>query len=303
MLTLNTTLETLVLETRANATLHYNATYVDHAPTSFVANSVTGIISTVANTTILTAPAAETQRELKFFSVTNHSSVNTTIVLKRSSNGVSYRWSSPTALRSGESVTYSPRHGIQPYTANGIPYRIGTVTHSVGTITQPTYQTTANLTTNKIIYTGSTHALYLGKAPYSIDGIRVSYNVTTAAATITWAELGLAIGTPVLTGNPTLTPVGYANVSDIVNSTGVKVTPIYITAPYYVQDTDHLWLLIGNQATTECQVKAASITDNVSMGFYASNTSTRPSLTLGTATQYTQESNANNAILCMIAYT
>lgn len=303
MFTLNNTTETLVLETRDTATLDYMVSYVDHTSNTFTPGAVQGVISTVANTTILAAPASANQREVKLITLRNTSTtLNNTVIVKRTVSAVDYHITSPIYLRIGESLTYSRYQGFQPFHANGLPYCVQATLQPQPSMMFPHHLSATALTSTKTITTTSTFAVYLGRAPFSVNGVRVLCNVTTAAATITWAEFGLAKGRVVLTGSPTLTPVGFTDVSGIVNSLGVKNIPIKITSPNYIQAHDDLWLLVGNQATTALILKAPNMTDNTSVGFFASAT-TRPSTTLGTPTAYTQEADTALGIYCMVSYT
>lgn len=166
-----------------------------------------------------------------------------------------------------------------------------TGTQQVGAIRlAPTFATT-NLTSTKTITSTNSFALYMGKAPADIDAggtLKVRYRVTTAAATIVWAELAIAKGTPVAGGNPTLTVVGFASLSSVVNSTGQKATTVSVSAGQSIAAGDDLWLVIGCQATTACALRAQSIADDLQTGAQASGV-LRPSLIVGTPTAYTIE--------------
>lgn len=154
----------------------------------------------------------------------------------------------------------------------------------------PTFAT-AGTTSAKTITTTNTFALYMGKAPAAIAAggtLRMRYQVTTAAATITWAELAVATGAPVAGGNPTLTVQGFANVAAVVNSTGLKTTAVTISVGQSIAAGDDIWLLVGCQATTACALRAQSIADTLQTGAQASGV-LRPSLIVGTPTAYTIE--------------
>ena len=303
MFTLNNTTETLVLETRDTASLDYMVSYVDHTSNTFTPASVQGVISTATSTTILAAPASANQREVKLITLRNTSTtLNNTVIFKRTVSAVDYHITSPIYLRIGESLTYSKGQGFQPYHANGLPYCVQTTLQPQPSMMWPHWISTVGLAGTKSITTTSTFAVYLGRAPFSLSGVRILCKVTTAAATITWAEFGLAKGRLVFNGSPTLTPIGYTDVSTIVNSTGVKNIPIALSGTNYIQAHDDLWLLVGNQATTALVLMAPTLTDNTSMGFFASAT-TRPSTTLGTPTAYTAEADTALGIYCMVSYT
>jgi hypothetical protein len=107
-------------------------------------------------------------------------------------------------------------------------------------------------------------------------------------ATITWGEVAIAKGAINVGGNPTLTVVGYADVSASFNSTGQKSTTVNVSAGQSISAGDDLWVIIGNAATTAAVMRAASIADDIQVGLQASVAS-RPSTIVGTPTAYTIE--------------
>lgn len=104
-------------------------------------------------------------------------------------------------------------------------------------------------TTNQIL------ACYLGVCPIAATTITIRCRVTTAVAGLTWAEVGIAKGTPVFGAGTNLTRVGWTGVSTNFNSTGNKSTDIAVTG---VNPGDHLWILHGSQATTPYALSAGS---------------------------------------------
>lgn len=160
-------------------------------------------------------------------------------------------------------------------------------------VLQNPFFATANLTSVKTLTSGTSFAVYLGKAPKSFGASSVIGNirlrVTTAAATITWAEVAIATGNPVAGGNPTLTVRGFANVAAVINSTGQKTISVSTSAGQTISAGDGMWLIIGNSATTAGVVRAQSIADDIQSGVQASKTVTRPSTILGAATAFTIE--------------
>lgn len=303
MLTLNHSQESLNLETRSTATLNYQVSYVDLTTTTFTANAVQGVITSVANTAIMTSPGASTVRQLKYLSVRNRLTVNTTVILKKNTGATDYHLTSPVSLRGGETLIYSDQYGFEILDANGLSYSINVVGVPPPAMIFPEWCAAGNLTTVKSLFSNTTWAIYVGRAPWALDGVNVKYNVTTAAATITWAEIGLATGQVIANGNSALTVVGTTDISGVINTTGVKTTKIVATRP--IHEYDDLWVVIGNQATTVGVIKQGAAIDHHQQGVMSANVNTRPSNILGIPTGFVSESNttANACSLICIGYT
>jgi hypothetical protein len=131
----------------------------------------------------------------------------------------------------------------------------------------------ANLTATKTITSTNSFAVYMGRAGASYTTITLRFRVTTQAATITWAEVAIATGAPVLGGNPSLTRRGFTNTAAIVNSLGLKSVAVTVSG---IVAGDHLWAVIGNQATTAAVIRAG-LADDLQVGTQASAV-VRPSL-------------------------
>jgi len=304
MLSLNTTLETLNLESRTTASLDYMVSYADHTSVTFSANSTRGNIVAVGNTAILTAPAAATVRQVKYLSVRNRSlTVNTTVLVKKNTGATEYHYTSPLSLRPGECVIYSEQKGFEILNANGLPYLISVVDAPAPAFVFPEWCSAGSLTANKTLSTNTAWAVYVGRAPYALAGVNIRCNVITAAATITWAQVALATGPLVANGNSALTVVGTTDVSGVINTTGVKTIKVMSTNP--VHEYDDLWIIIGNQATTEAVIRQGTVIDHHQQGMASSRINCKPSDILGVATGFLTESNtaSNSVSLICIGYT
>lgn len=152
----------------------------------------------------------------------------------------------------------------------------------------PIVYQTVNLSTQRSITTTTTVATYMGRLSETRTSFSIFAVVLTAAATITWAEFAIAKGTPVLNAGTTLTPVGYASVSSVVNSTGFKVVTVTVTAGQSIGAGDHIWMLCGNQATTAMSLQCSSL-DNEWTGLTL-NATMRPSTNIGTGVAFSNES-------------
>lgn len=123
----------------------------------------------------------------------------------------------------------------------------------------------ANLTTATVFVSNASYFLYVGRIGKALTTIDVVARVATAAATITWAEVGVFKGTPVANGAATgLTRLGFTNVAATFNSTGIKKTTVALTGH---NASDDLWIAFGSQATTPYQLRAGLADDLQSGGF------------------------------------
>lgn len=150
MIVLGDTTETLELLTSAATSLDYYVAFTDITSTTFVPDQNSGNIASATTTTILAAPAASTQRQVKFMTFRNRATnASITITLKHDTSGTERYVSSDVVLAAGEVLEYNDGSGFivrnkagQPkqedttqvgYT--GIPldyYKIGTASEAVG---------------------------------------------------------------------------------------------------------------------------------------------------------------------------
>ena len=147
----------------------------------------------------------------------------------------------------------------------------------------PTFQC-ANLTATKTCTSNTSFAVYLGRADSAPTSVVVRLRVTTAAATITWAEVAIATGTPSPAGNPSLTRRGFTDVAAVVNSLGQKSITVSVSG---IAAGDDIWVVFGAQATTALVVRAG-LADDLQLGGQASIAATRPS-TMASPTVFTIE--------------
>lgn len=140
-----------------------------------------------------------------------------------------------------------------------------------------------NLTAAKTLTSGSTFAIYLGRACARYSSVVVRWRVTTAAATVTWAEVAIATGSGAMAGASTLTTRGYTDVAAVITSTGQKSTTVAVSG---IEVGDDVWVLIGNAATTAGIVRAG-LADDLQVGFNVS-AAARPS-TMAAATSFAVE--------------
>lgn len=122
-----------------------------------------------------------------------------------------------------------------------------------------------------VLASGNSGARYLGMTPFDVTSVSIRVNVTTAVATITWAEMALASGASATSGNLTL--LGSAtDVSGTFNSTGNKTVTFTVNIPAGT----FVYAVFGSAATTPFQLRA-TIADELGTGVTRTASSTRPS--------------------------
>lgn len=132
--------------------------------------------------------------------------------------------------------------------------------------------------------TNISYFVYMGKAPYSLTTCNLITKVTTAAVTITWAELGVFTGTFVENGNATLTRRGFTDVSATHNSLGTKTTTVALSG---ISPGDDLWVAWGSQASTP-YVLRGGIADEMQRGVFQFASATRISTVAASTTMTLQ---------------
>jgi hypothetical protein len=236
---------------------------------------------------VVGSPASSTQRVIDFLSVYNNDTAAATVTVKADLNGTEYILYKVT-LQVGETLTWSPELGWAVYNGSGILKSSPTTSaNSSAVMTQPGFGTAA-LTGVRAITTTNTMAVYMGKAPRALTSVQMRLRVTTAiTATITWAEVAIGKGAIVVGGNPTITPVGFLDVSASHNSLGQKTHTINVSAGQSINEGDDLWALIGCATSgTVTSVRATTMADDIQVGTQAAAV-VRPSTTIGTGTAYT----------------
>jgi hypothetical protein len=103
--------------------------------------------------------------------------------------------------------------------------------------------------------TNVTWAIYMGKADRAYTSMKIRVEVMTAAATITWAEMGVGTSDPFgVADSLDITRRGFTNVASTFNTTGEKSVTVSVSG---INPGDDLWCLMGSQATTVYRLQAA----------------------------------------------
>jgi len=120
MIILKATTEILELVTSSVADIDYSISYVDITTTSFAPSTNEGKITTATTTTILSAPSASTQRQIKLVTITNrHTSTTNTVLVKKDISGTEYYLTPSITLLAGEVLQYVDSQGWVYYSAIG----------------------------------------------------------------------------------------------------------------------------------------------------------------------------------------
>lgn len=278
----------LKIVTTSAANLAVYASYQDHGRSRSQRLSTSSTISSATTTTFLSAPTAYASRTVDLFTIANtHASLSNTVTVQHyDGSTTTIMWSG--TLAAGERLAIVDGFATVFNTA-GIPKSAPVNSPNATSVLVSPLFATQNLTSVRSITSGNSYAVYVGKAPRSITSANVRYRVTTAAVTITWAEIALATGSINVGGNPTLTVRGYADVSGTVTATGRFTTSVSVSSGQAINEGDDLWVIYGNQASTVAVLRAQSIADDLQVGVFA-YLSTRPSSNVGNTQAYTIES-------------
>lgn len=244
---------------------------------------------TSATTTDLLAGSSSPAREIvikSIFSRNNHASqlVNCTL---QQTDGTNTNTLMKVPCYAGESFGVNEAGDPWHMDTNSGLYLSGVPQQYPSLLVCPMFATAA-LTGVKSITTATAFAVYLGKATRAASSVQLRYQVTTAMVTITWGEAAIAKGAINPGGNPTLTVVGFADISAVANSTGRKTTTVNVSNGQSINAGDDLWAIFGNAATTVAILRAPTMADDNQVGVQASLGS-RPSTIVGTPTAWTIE--------------
>ena len=110
MLLLPTTTDSLELVTSAAVAVDYVAAWADHTSSGVAASAGTGQVSTATTTTIVAAPGASTQRQIRGLTLRNAGSADVTVTVQAKPTGTA-RTIVKAAIQPGETLAYSDGRG------------------------------------------------------------------------------------------------------------------------------------------------------------------------------------------------
>lgn len=120
MIILKATSESLTITTTTAAALDYSVSYVDITTSSFTPSTSEGKITSATTTTVLSAPAASTQRQVKLITITNaDASLSAPFTVFKLITATSYQIASDITLSVGETLQYNDGQGWVYYSSTG----------------------------------------------------------------------------------------------------------------------------------------------------------------------------------------
>lgn len=219
-------------------------------------------IASGSQTTLYTVPSSTTTVAAEFI-IANTTSTNRTVNIWRVPNAGAI--SDSNAIAKGVMVPANTTIVWNKGAISAIPTAPAIAGITNGLITAIGFDAT-NLTTVTVAVTNTSYFVYLGRVSQAFTTFAARYRVTTAAVTITWAEIGIFKGAIALGAAASLSRVGFTDCAAIINSTGQKTTNIALTG---VAAGDDLWFAYGSQATTPAQFRGG-LADDLQSGRFQS---------------------------------
>jgi hypothetical protein len=118
MIALTATNQILELNTSSTSNIDVIVSFTDHTTTGGTLGTQDALITTATNTTILSAPASSTQRQVKMISINNTSSTTNTVIVKKDVGGTEYDIIRA-VLSENERLEYTDMLGWEVYANSG----------------------------------------------------------------------------------------------------------------------------------------------------------------------------------------
>lgn len=269
--------------------LPFVADYADCTTSLFTPGQQNGASNNGSAVAFLSAPAASTQRILRSLTIYNEDTAVAVVTIRLNDNGT-LRTIKAFTLAAGDQLSYSD-DGWEIADNLG---RVKFTDYEIApqnSIRRTAFFNPQNITTTITITSGRAVALE-GPVESALTSIQVQWSVpATALSGATWAEIAIARelsgpigGTPsnatVLGCAAHLIVVGFADITGIANSTGLKTTTVTLSG---VRPGDRLWVLFGQSGGTGAVLRAVTAEDfdTVSGASWTPNATTRPSLMVG----------------------
>lgn len=141
--------------------------------------------------------------------------------------------------------------------------------------------------------TNGARAMFLGYAYRDFvagEAFAVRWRNAVAGSGVTWAEVALGTGPLVEGSNPSVTPVGFADISAGIVATNTNfTTSVPIAVGRSIAANAGLWLIFAKNSTGSPTLAAGGAFDVLGSGIQGTSSTVawRPSLQLGTAESFT----------------
>jgi hypothetical protein len=252
-------LQVLLGEAIATEQLEVNASWGDYKSPAFTPGGTDLATNGVTPVDVVPAPAADTARMVKDLTVYNADTIGHVVILQVvGGSGTRRRYAD--YIPPGGSLIVGESKSVNAPASVSDKFML------------PMGFLAANLTAALTTVSNASYFQYMGRTARRFTQATLRYRISTAAVTVTWAEVAIFVGTPVLGGNPSLTRRGFTNVASVVTSLGQKSTVIAAT----VEAGEDVWAVYGGQSTTVMQLRAG-LADDLQTGVYCSQATTRPS--------------------------
>lgn len=246
ILTASTSLEISLgatVTTQMSFFCHFN----EKSLTYLSGTSQNGVTNNTTWTTMVSAPLANFQREIREVFIKNDNNIPTKVSIRFTTTTSNSTIFSAT-LQTGYTLSYNIESGWKTYDQNGLLSINTTHINPISSVITTGLYITSGVTISRTLgLTGTCQ--YIGKAEKDYSSIKILYRISTAAASITWAEIGVyKITMPFMQGSQINTQrLGYADCSSVWNNTGISATTISLSDCY---EGDDLYVTFSNTATT-----------------------------------------------------
>jgi len=254
--------------------LEFISSYNDNTTASVTPSRTVSVTNNTTAVDLVPAPSSGVSRQLRWASIYNSDSAPSTVTIRINYNGTT-RIVLVTTLQIGEYIQYTHRTGWKVFDCNGSLKTTDYFSDNTNTWLAE-YNLTAGTISGLSLGT-TTYCVYLGRATGAYRYVCLGYRITTAAATVTWAELAVYKGRPSIGLGANLTRCGVYDAASLwTRSANTNyTTAIPVTG---INAGDDIWAVIGNSAVTSINIPGTSIQDNISAGFLQTAASNRPSL-------------------------
>jgi hypothetical protein len=251
------------LGSSATTQLPFTVDYNNYTSTgvSLVANNGTSNDTTAVD--LVASPLSGEQNELRYCSIYNADSASETVIIQIF-DGTNTRVVFRAVLAPGAILQYQLEKGWEVIDQAGNKVNSGIIKHtnslSNGNIMfRPSSAASAVAITNTV---GVWFGMQLGRVDKAYSTITVQYRVTTAATSITYAEMAIYSGfIKQAEGIGSLTGIrrGFTNVASVVNSLGIKSTAISVSG---LTPGDLFQLVLSVQSGGALQLRSFGTTDS-----------------------------------------